>query len=1593
MAKTGNGSGAMNSLLHSTFEALLYGRVVPEDRAVYPPGALATIAAGALERFGQRKAGGADIHLTDVDGPDGARITVIEAINDDKPFLVASTLAELNERGLDVRLVAHPVLAVRRNDKGELTSLGGLAGAGPDPDFVRESFVHIHVARIVGKAAREALVRSLQEIYRDIGLAVHDWKAMRERLAGVAHRYREHPPMLPADEIAEAVQFLDWLAADNFSFLGMREYRFASLASEPVAGAGLGILSDPEVKVLRRGSELVVTTPEIRAFLSEPSALIITKANVRSRIHRRVHMDYIGVKLIDETGALEGELRLIGLFTSTAYTGSTRTIPYIRHKVAQVMMKAGFDPASHSGKALMNVLESYPRDELFQLDRDTLYGFAMDAMNLNERPRIRALVRADRFDRFVSVIVYVPKDRYDTGVRLRIGDFLARSFDGRVSAAYPSYPEGPLSRTHFIIGRHGGATPKVERSTIEAGIAAVVRTWGDTLKTTIETTHAPDVAETLLARYGSAFSAGYREAFAPAEALADIAILENLSAEQPTAVDLYRAPQAEAGTARLKVYAFGAPIALSRRVPVLENLGFSVSNERTYDLHLPMTAGKAAAYLHDMTIARARNGNIDVDVMEERVEAALMAVFADQTESDRFNTLVVEAGLTWREAMVLRAYGRYLGQAGAPFAQNYLADVLAKYPEIARGLIELFGARFDPERPGDNTARIAAGTAVADRLRAAMDAVSNLDEDRILRRFLNLIEATLRTNYYQRLGSSEMRPALAFKFDPRRIDGLPLPRPQFEIYVHSPRVDGVHMRFGKVARGGLRWSDRPMDFRTEILGLVKAQHVKNSVIVPVGAKGGFVPKRLPPPSDREAWMAEGIAAYKTYINALLDVTDTISGRGIKGPAGVVRLDGDDPYLVVAADKGTATFSDIANAISIERGHWLGDAFASGGSQGYDHKKMGITARGAWECVKRHFREMDIDIQAQPVTVAGVGDMSGDVFGNGMLLSKALRLVAAFDHRDIFLDPDPDPARAHAERQRLFDLPRSSWQDYDRALISKGGGIYSRSAKEIVLSPELRATLKIEAERVTPQELMMAILKAPVDLLWFGGIGTYIRSGEEADVGVGDRANDAIRIPATALNCRVIGEGANLGVTQRGRIEASRRGIRLNTDAIDNSAGVNTSDVEVNLKIALAMPVADGSLGETERNSALAGMTDEVAALVLRNNYLQSLALSLAERRGAAGLAELQRLMQGLESRARLDRAVELLPADTEIARRIAAGEGATRPELAVLLAYAKLSFFDDLIVSEVPYDPYFADELDRYFPLAVRGRFPEAVKNHRLRREIIATQLANIVVNRCGPGGIARLQDETGADIPSIAAAYALTRDAFGLLDLNGAIDQLDTKIPGAVQLDLYAALQDMLVGRLAWVLRNVDLTRPLGPEVRRFKAGIDASRALAPQLITPAQNQRRSERLAEWTGKGVPQTLAMSIVDLPALVTAPDAVLVAEQTGKPVRDVLETLFALADRFNIGRIRQAAATIPARDRFERLAIDRAIDGMDLSLRRLAGEVIAGYGPGMAGVATFAAKRGRAVERITAAIEEIVASGLTQAKLTIAANLLGDLVRS
>ncbi|SEG82537.1 NAD-glutamate dehydrogenase [Bosea lathyri] len=1593
-------ASGLGSAMPQEFPRLLFGRAVAEDLDALPPDMLARAAAAAYDHLiAPRKPETINLRFRDDGFSSEGRerqLTILEVVNDNKAFLLDSTLAELAEQGYEPRLVAHPILAVSRDAQGDFLALAGEAAGRAPEGTRRESLIHIHLDRIDTAEARDRLRTGLERVYADVGLAVEDWAAMRGRITEVIQAYRANPPPLPEDEVAEALQFLEWIAGDNFTLLGMRAYRFpgGDVAADPIEGSGLGILRDPDVKVLRKNSEMVTTTPEIRAFLAKPQALIITKANVKSRVHRRVHLDYVGVKLFTPDGRLDGELRILGLLTSNAYTGSARAIPYLRLKVARVAKSTGFDAASYSGRALLNVLDAFPRDELFQIDAGTLESFALDILQLTERPRIRALARVDEFDRFVSILVFIPKDRYDTQVRRRVGDFLARIYQGRVSAAYPAYPDGRLSRTHYIIGRDEGKTPKVDRATLEAGISAIVRTWGDGLKEVLDQEKAGPAARALAERYAEAFGAAYRERFAAGDALVDIDMLQKLTPERPRAVNLYRREGDPATRANLKVFSRGAAISLSARVPVLENMGFRVVNERTYNI-MPQTAAgngaeNARVWLHDMTLERADDSEIDVISLDPTIEAALMAQFRGLAESDRFDQLVLAAGLAWREAALLRALGRYLRQVGAPYAQSYIADALTRHAGIASGLIALFVAKFDPRlTDGERDKACAAERA---KIETALDAVTSLDEDRILRRLVNLIDASLRTNFFQIGTDGQPRGTISIKYDCAKVDSLPLPRPLYEIFVYSPRVEGIHMRFGKVARGGLRWSDRPQDFRTEVLGLVKAQQVKNAVIVPVGAKGGFVPKQLPAPTDRQAWLAEGTESYRIFVRTLLELTDNLDGETVVPPPDTVRHDGDDPYLVVAADKGTATFSDTANALSLEKHHWLGDAFASGGSQGYDHKGMGITARGAWEAVKRHFREVDIDIQTTPFTVAGVGDMSGDVFGNGMLLSPAIKLIAAFDHRDIFLDPEPDTAKSLAERQRLFALPRSSWGDYDKSLISEGGGVFSRQAKSIPLSKAVQAMLDLPKSEVSPPELMTAILKSRVDLLWFGGIGTYIRAADETDAQVGDRANDAIRITGGDLRARVIGEGANLGSTQRGRIEAARKGVKLNTDAIDNSAGVNTSDLEVNIKIALAGPVKDGRLAEDDRNALLATMTDEVGLLVLRNNYLQPLALSLTEAQGVAAIPDLRRLMQSLEAEGRLDRTVEYLPSDAIIAEREKRGESLTRPELAVLLAYAKLALHDALLESTVPDDLYLNSELVRYFPKALRDGYGPEIATHKLRREIVATQLANAIINRGGPAIVTTLADRTRAEAPAIAAAYAIARDSFDLIALNGAIDALDAKVPGRTQLGLYGAAQALVSDRMSWFLRR-GVAKPGSIEqtVAHYAKGVAELAEGLDSLLPEAAAQARLARIAVLVSEGVPDVLAARVASLPALAEATDIVDIAERTGRSITDVARIHFGVDSVFGLSNLGGSAAAVPATDDYERLARERAVETLDDAHSGLTQEIASGTN-GAGTLESWLGERGAEAERTRNTVQAIATSGLSLPKLMVAAGMLADLPR-
>ncbi|MES0154947.1 NAD-glutamate dehydrogenase [Mesorhizobium sp. M0018] len=1521
----------------------------------------------------------------------GRPMTVITVVNDNMPFLFDSVLGEITESAGEPLLVTHPVIVVRHGKNGVEEILGDGGYAKGDHSHDRLSVIHVHIGRLSAEQA-EGLAARLTKLLGQVRAAVTDWKPMLARLDQAISEFRYSPVPLDKAHVTEAIAFLEWLRDDNFTFLGMREFNYTggetSGMLERAEKPGLGILSDPDVLVLRRGTEAVSTTPEIRAFLHGPEPLIVTKANAKSSVHRRIYLDYIGVKTYTGKGVLSGELRIVGLFTSTAYTRSVMKIPYLRSKAETVIAKSGFNPSDHSGKALINVLESYPRDELFQVPVPILRKHAEAILGLIERPRVRALVRVDQFDRFVSVLVFVPRDRYDSVVREKIGTYLKTVFEGRLSAYYPAFPEGGLARVHFIIGRSGGKTPKVEQATIEAAIRDIVRTWDDALRETATETGA----DARLTAIASRFSESYRDSFRPGVALADAGRIAKLDASNPIAIDYYRHADQKPHQAALKIYHHGSPVALSRRVPVLENIGFRVISERTFEVGdnqsgMINSDQPGMVFIHDMELENSYGRPIDLGNGGALFEDAFLSVWRGDVDNDGYNGLAQTAGLWSGEITVLRAYGRYLQQAGIPQSQDFIAAALNRYPEIARDLHALFVARLGATAETE-------GVAQAKHLKAkitdALEDVPNIDDDTIIRRYLNLIEASLRTNHFV-ADTKQKGQSLAIKLDSQSVDGLPAPRPWREIFVYGSEVEGVHLRFGPVARGGLRWSDRAQDYRTEVLGLVKAQQVKNAVIVPVGAKGGFYPKKLPMSAGRDAIFEAGTAAYKNYVSSLLSITDNIGLDGVIPPAGVVRRDQDDPYFVVAADKGTATFSDIANAISERHGFWLDDAFASGGSAGYDHKKMGITAKGAWEAVKRHFREMNRDIQTTPFTVVGVGDMSGDVFGNGMLLSEQTRLIAAFDHRDIFIDPDPDMAASMAERRRMFALARSSWQDYDKTKLSEGGIIVSRSQKSITLPAAAAAAIGLGKTTATPVEIMSAILKAPADLLWFGGIGTYVRASGETNQDVGDRANDAIRITALDLRAKVIGEGANLGVTQRARIEFGLTGGRCNSDAIDNSGGVNCSDVEVNIKIALASAMRKGSLTRPSRNKLLAEMTDEVSALVLSNNYQQTLALSLARKRGLADIAHQSRFMEALEARGLLDRAVETLPSPAALAEREARGEPLTRAELGVLLAYAKIVLFSDIVASDVPDDPHFDRDLMGYFPDRMAKKYAAEIHGHRLRREIIARAVANDLVNRGGPSFVNRLQEATGRSAADVVRTFAVVRDGFALPALYRQIDALDNRIDGQIQLDLYQAVSRLIYVTSGWYLKNDAGTAPLGQRITELQ---DARKVLEPKLVAllPAFSRERIEERRHSLSKGgAPESLAeqLALTDVAELI--PDIALTARTANAGIVAAAKAFFAVSDVFRIPRVEDAARSITPSDYYDQLALSRATDTIGAARRGIAVAALTGHAEAADPVSAWLEAGGERVGRIRERLQALTEGGdITVSRLSVASGLMSDL---
>ena len=1444
---------------------------------------------------------------------------VIEICNDDMPFLLDSVKAAIDQLSLKIQFVMHPIISVCRNESGKLIEISEMeAGA---KTLKRESFIRIEVSGHK-KVTEQKIKKQIQITLTDVRTAVIDWQPMRERMRGVIENLGSKPRSSMKADVREVREFLEWINDDNFTFLGFRDLGLVKTGKKLKLNAernkNLGILKNtaaPAIGLMRKLPE------EIHGFITKPSLLLVSKSDTRATIHRAVNMDVIGVKKIDSRGKVKGFWLFVGLFTSTAYNKSPRDIPLLRRRITKILNKAAYARTSHNGKLLTNILETFPRDELFQASDNYLYNTALGILHLQEHERVALFVRADRFQRFFSCLVYVPRERYSTELRYQMEEILTNTLNGTASQFYTQLGDSHLARIHFVISTKKGKTRTFDLAKLEEHLAKVAQSWSDRVSEILIKKYGKNRGTELIERYGAAFGAGYRDRYSLSEVLADITEIERIRLDCHIGLNFYRTEGQNGGGFRFKIYHFGEIIPLSDAIPVFEHLGFKVIDEagpHKIDIN---ESTQRPLILHDFGLTSIGGTRINLKSVRDNFHETFEGVWNGEIESDGFNALIAYAGLTPREVMVLRAMCKFLLQAQTPFSQTYMEKTLVANNGIARDIVKMFEAIFYPGAKLDRRSQ----NRIRQRILKSLEEVENADEDRIIRSYLNLLDNMLRTNFYQVSATGTPKPYLSFKLDPRQIDDLPQPRPFREIFVYGPQIEGVHLRFGKVARGGIRWSDRREDFRTEVLGLVKAQQVKNAVIIPVGSKGGFVVKRPPTSGGKQTLLEEGIECYKTFIRGLLDITDNINGPNILPPAKTVRLDDDDPYLVVAADKGTATFSDIANSVSLEYGHWLGDAFASGGSQGYDHKKMAITARGGWESVRRHFREIGVDIQLEDFTAIGVGDMAGDVFGNGMLLSKHTKLQGAFNHMHIFVDPNPDPVESWKERRRLFRKPGSTWADYDPKRLSAGGSVFSRGAKALDISSEIKKCFSINKNSVTPNELIGSLLRANADLLWFGGIGTYVKASSETHLDVGDRTNDGIRVNGADLKCKVIGEGANLGCTQLGRIEYAMKGGRLNTDSIDNSAGVDSSDHEVNIKVLVDGIVAKGQLTDKLRNTLLARMTDEVAELVLAHNYRQTQAISLIQSKGVKSLANHQRLMRFFERNGRLDRMVEYLPDDEMIGDRQLDQQALTRPEISVLLSYAKIWLYDEIMASDMPNDNYLFNDLLAYFPTPLQKKYKKDIGRHRLRREIIATCVTNSLVDRAGDTFVLEFMEKTGLDASVIARAYVITREVFNLRRIWAAIEALDNRVASATQVDMLRSIHNLMEWVVLWFLRNGERSLDLKSNIETYRTGVQElvcsiNATLPEHYVTDVELRAKAFR-----DVGVPKDLALDVVGLVNVYSACDIVRLAARRKTNVNSVARVYFMVGSRFRLGRLRAAANNLDSESHWQKLAVAALIE--------------------------------------------------------------------
>lgn len=1456
--------------------------------------------------------------------------TIVEIITKDMPFLVDSVRMTMTRENIASHLLLHCPLKIKRDENAKISGLSNLKAEQESSSTKTVFFIEID--RQTDSSVIESFKKELESVLVDVSVAVDDWQPIRKKLIAVTKELPKRHHNKSKDEVSETTEFLDWLAKDNFTLMGYREYELSPVQGDyQLKGkmdTSLGLMKNSTEEHTRLLSEL----PEVaRQEARSSNLLILTKTNSVSRVHRPAYIDYVGIKRFDDEGNVIGEDRFIGLFSSSFYNNSATDVPVLKSKINRIMEMCDFAKGTHAYKAVLNILETYPRDELVQAREGELLEVAMGVLQVQERDMCRLFVRKDAYGRFLSCMVYVPRERYNTALRRETQDILANAFNSDDKVEFTTYfSESTLARTHYTVRVTDN---KIEYNVkdIENNLVEAARTWEDKLQSALLESAGEARGNDLNRKYCNAFARSYKDEVLPSAAVVDIEKLELLSDENKLEMLFYR-PQEEANSniVRLSLFHKDEPIHLSDVMPMLENFGLRVVGETPYSVK---TSDGRINWIMDFSMLIDSKGMADFDKISARFRAALTNVWGNRLENDGFNRLVLMGGLTGREASILRAYAKYMRQIGVTFSQSYIESTFANYPNIAAQIVNLFAKKFSVKSPASAKTLEKLST----QIYLELENVANLDDDRIIRLYVDMIVATLRTNYFQKDDAGQFKSYVSFKIQPSLIPDVPLPLPAFEIFVYSPRVEGVHLRYGKVARGGLRWSDRREDFRTEVLGLVKAQQVKNTVIVPVGSKGGFVCKQLP--TEREAFIKEGQECYKIFIRGLLDITDNIERGEIVPARDVVRHDEDDAYLVVAADKGTATFSDIANGIANEYNFWLGDAFASGGSVGYDHKKMGITAKGAWESVKRHFREMDIDCQTTDFTVVAIGDMAGDVFGNGMLLSKHIRLQVAFNHMHIFVDPNPDAATSYPERERLFNMPRSSWEDYNKELISAGGGVFSRAAKSITLSPEMKKMLGTKKASMTPNELMKASLMMEFDLLWNGGIGTYIKHSKETDADVGDRANDALRINGRDLGAKIIGEGGNLGATQLGRVEFAAKGGRVNTDFIDNVGGVACSDNEVNIKILLNGLVAEGDLTRKQRDELLYSMTDEVSELVLKDCYRQTHTISITQSKGTSTLKEKIRFIHALEKEGKLNRAIEFIPSDEELAERAAAGKDLTRPELSVLVSYAKMVLKESLVSDEITENPYYRQLLVKSFPRPLREKFNDAMNNHPLRKEIIATKLANSIVNDMGLNFMVRMHEETGANEAEIAMCYSIASEIFEMRETWSSISALDNKIPAAVQTEMLYQLRRTVRRATRWFLRHRNKSQTIEQGIEFFAPTFkDLSDNLNTYMIEK-ENDRIVIEANKLIDAGVPTDIANRIVSLSSLFSVMDLAEVANSSGKSISMVSNTYFKLGARMGLHWFLEQITKQPVANHWQALARSSYREELDWQQRTLSEVVL------------------------------------------------------